>query len=86
VQDIDRNVSAIVESAREQAAGIRSIGQAVNTLDRNIQQNAATVEEQSASSHDLAGKAAELSALLGRFRVTGETGPAAHAVPRRRVA
>ncbi|WP_293404937.1 MULTISPECIES: methyl-accepting chemotaxis protein [unclassified Neorhizobium] len=67
VQEINRHVVAIVESAREQATGLKEISQAVNELDQNTQQNAAMVEQQTAASHALASEAAALNELLARF-------------------
>jgi methyl-accepting chemotaxis protein len=73
VQDINSNVAAIVEAAKEQATGLGEINQAVNTLDQGTQQNAAMVEESTAASHSLAKEAEALFNLLGQFRV-GEAG------------
>jgi methyl-accepting chemotaxis protein len=78
VQDIDRNVAAIVEASREQTIGIKEINQAVNALDQGTQQNAASVEEQNAASHQLADRADALAALIGQFRTSGAV-PAASA-------
>ncbi|ANH07807.1 PAS domain-containing methyl-accepting chemotaxis protein [Shinella sp. HZN7] len=74
VQDINTNVVAIVEAAKEQATGLGEINQAVNTLDQGTQQNAAMVEESTAASHSLAREAEALFNLLGQFRVGAETG------------
>jgi methyl-accepting chemotaxis protein len=71
VQDIDRNVSAIVESAREQATGLKEINEAVITMDQGTQQNAAMVEESTAASHSLATEVDALNRLLSTFK-TGE--------------
>lgn len=68
VRDVDQNVSAIVEASREQAIGIREIGQAVHQLDQSTQQNAASVEEQNAVSNQLAERAVTLAGLLGQFK------------------
>ncbi len=72
VQEIDRNVTAIVEASREQSVGISEIGQAVHQLDQGTQQNAASVEEQNASSEQLAERARHLSSLLRRFKIASE--------------
>ncbi|MCZ7467248.1 PAS domain-containing methyl-accepting chemotaxis protein [Rhizobium rhizogenes] len=68
VRDINSNVVAIVEAAREQSTALAEINQAVNTVDQGTQQNAAMVEEQTAASHSLAREAAALFELLGQFR------------------
>lgn len=72
-------MTAIVESAREQAAGIQQINTAVNAIDQGTQQNAAMVEQSTAASHSLAREAGALNDLLMRFR----TGNGASASPRR---
>ncbi|MFK3780342.1 methyl-accepting chemotaxis protein [Agrobacterium sp. NPDC089420] len=67
VRDINSNVVAIVDAAREQSTALAEINQAVNTVDQGTQQNAAMVEEQTAASHSLAREAAALFELLGQF-------------------
>ena len=73
VQNINHNVSAIVESAREQAIGLKEINQAVISMDQGTQQNAAMVEQSTAASHNLATEVEALSQLLATF----DTGVAA---------
>ncbi|MFB2564262.1 methyl-accepting chemotaxis protein [Rhizobium sp. IMFF44] len=68
VQEIDTNVVAIVEAAREQSTALGEINQAVDTVDQSTQKNAAMVEEQTAASHSLAREAAALFQLLGQFK------------------
>ncbi|MFB2553825.1 methyl-accepting chemotaxis protein [Ensifer soli] len=68
VLEINTNVAAIVESAKEQASGLREISQAVHSLDQGTQQNAAMVEESTAASHSLAQQADALFDLLSTFR------------------
>ena len=75
VQDINRNVEAIVESAREQATGLKEINAAVNSMDQSTQQNAAMVEESNAASHTLASEADSLNALLRQFKISGSGNP-----------
>ncbi|MCD2175630.1 methyl-accepting chemotaxis protein [Rhizobium sp. C4] len=72
VNEIDRNVTAIVESSREQATGLKEINHAVNIMDQGTQQNAAMVEETTAASHSLASEVDALNALLSTFK-TGNT-------------
>ena len=69
VKDIDVNVAAIVEGAREQAVGLREINISVNTIDQGTQQNAAMVEESNAASHGLSGEADALFNLVSQFKV-----------------
>ena len=73
VQEIDTNVLAIVEGAREQSVGLREINTAVNTMDQGTQQNAAMVEESTAASHGLANEAQLLFQLISQFNVGSET-------------
>jgi methyl-accepting chemotaxis protein len=67
VEEIDGNVKAIVEAAREQATGLQEINMAVNTIDQGTQQNAAMVEESTAASHSLSKEVASLNELLQQF-------------------
>lgn len=73
VQDINSNVSAIVEGAREQAVGLKEVNQAVGQMDQGTQQNAAMVEETTAASHDLAQEIEKIADMLNQFR-TGKRG------------
>nr|WP_172690786.1 PAS domain-containing methyl-accepting chemotaxis protein [Agrobacterium radiobacter]ASK47851.1 chemotaxis protein [Agrobacterium radiobacter] len=75
VRDINTNVVAIVDAAREQSTALAEINKAVNSVDQGTQQNAAMVEEQTAASHSLAREAAALFELLEHFRFddTGRT-------------
>jgi len=71
VQEINTNVAAIVEGAKEQAIGLKEINKAVNSMDQGTQQNAAMVEESTAASHGLAREAESLFKLIGQFNVGG---------------
>ncbi len=72
VAEIDGIVGEITSSAQEQATGIEAVNTAVNQMDQATQQNAAMVEESTASSHALAQEAAELTRLIGEFRLGGD--------------
>jgi methyl-accepting chemotaxis protein len=65
---IDGNVTAIVESARQQAIGLREINSAVNHIDQGTQQNAAMIEESNAASDSLASEMVNLLDQLRQFR------------------
>ncbi|WP_311272323.1 MULTISPECIES: methyl-accepting chemotaxis protein [unclassified Rhizobium] len=80
VQEINRHITAIVESSREQSVGLQEINTAVNTMDQGTQQNAAMVEQSTAASHSLAKEAASLNQLLQRFNLGASDG-AARAAP-----
>ena len=69
VEDINKNVLAIVEATREQSIGLGEINTAVASIDQGTQQNAAMVEETSAASVNLATQADELNTLLASFRL-----------------
>lgn len=79
VEEIDGNVRAIVEAAREQATGLQEINTAVNSIDQGTQQNAAMVEESTAASYSLAKEVSALNDLLGQF--TLQAGRSSHARP-----
>ncbi|HWU64032.1 MAG TPA: methyl-accepting chemotaxis protein [Ensifer sp.] len=85
VQEIDRHVLAIVESAQEQATGLAQINTAVNQMDQDTQKNAAMVEESTAASHSLASEVVSLNRLLAQFKLA-EGGVATHSQPRGAVA
>ena len=74
VQEINRNVEAIVESTHEQSSGLQQINTAVNQMDQDTQKNAAMVEESTAASHGLAREAASLNALLATFKLADNAG------------
>ncbi|OJF94382.1 methyl-accepting chemotaxis protein [Pararhizobium antarcticum] len=80
VVQVDGNVSAIVESSKEQSTGLKEINTAVNTMDQGTQQNAAMVEETTAAAHGLAREAEQLFDLLGQFNI-GMGGPTHRAAP-----
>lgn len=73
VQDVNTNVTAIVDASKEQAVGLNEINIAMNTMDQGTQQNAAMVEESTAASHSLANEAEALFQLLGQFKVADST-------------
>ncbi|MBW6426091.1 globin-coupled sensor protein [Rhizobium sp. XQZ8] len=74
VSQIDQNVGAIAQSAREQASGIGEINSAVRAMDHITQQNAALMEETNASCRGLVEVGDELARLVGEF----QTGSRAH--------
>jgi methyl-accepting chemotaxis protein len=74
-------MAEIVESGREQASGIQQVNQAVAQMDGMTQQNAGLVEETVAATGAVREQAANLSQLVGVFRLSGT--PQASARPRR---
>ncbi|MFT4183360.1 MAG: methyl-accepting chemotaxis protein, partial [Rhizobium sp.] len=81
VQEINLNVAAIVEAAREQATGLKEINSAVNVIDQGTQQNAAMVEESTAASHSLARETEALFKLISQFRIGDGDGGQAKDLP-----
>ncbi|MEM5494256.1 methyl-accepting chemotaxis protein [Hoeflea sp. AS16] len=72
IEEISEHVGAMATASREQATGLAEVNTAVNQMDQMTQQNAAMVEETNASSHTLAQEAAELTALVAKFRLDFE--------------
>lgn len=62
-------VVEISAASEEQAAGVRVVNQAVAELDSSTQQNAALVEQASASARSMADQAGALAELVTRFRL-----------------
>ena len=68
VQEINQDIVAIVDAAREQSLALGGINQSINSVGQSTQKNAAMVEEQTAASHGLAEEAKALFQLLEQFR------------------
>ncbi|WP_170976493.1 methyl-accepting chemotaxis protein [Rhizobium sp. FKL33] len=64
---MDGEIATIIDNARQQAAAVTEITDAVNQMDQMTQRNAAMVEETNASSHALSEEAEKLDVLIGRF-------------------
>jgi len=71
VEEVAVRVEDIANAAAEQNDGIGQINQAVSQMDDMTQQNAALVEEASASSEALSEQASGLNNLVGFFTVGG---------------
>lgn len=69
VVTVNNHMDAIATSAQEQSLGLSEVNSAVNQMDQTTQQNAAMVEEASASSASLASEADKLRQLVGRFEL-----------------
>jgi methyl-accepting chemotaxis protein len=69
VADISTVVSAIAASAKEQANALQEVNTAVNQMDSVTQQNAAMVQEATASANALAEETTGLNELVGQFRL-----------------
>jgi methyl-accepting chemotaxis protein len=69
INHISGLVGEIASGAEEQSIGLGEINIGVTQLDKVTQQNAAMVEEATASSHALNGDATELSEVVSRFKL-----------------
>ena len=69
VVTVNNHMDAIATSAQEQSLGLSEVNSAVNQMDQTTQQNAAMVEEASASSTSLASEAEKLRQLVGQFEL-----------------
>jgi methyl-accepting chemotaxis protein len=75
VLELSSLITEIAASAQEQSSGLGQVNTAVNQMDQVTQQNAAMVEQSTAAARTLSKEADGLSALAGRFRLTGTDGP-----------
>ena len=73
-------VGEISAACREQDIGANQVNQAIQQLDKVIQQNAGAAEEASATSEALSGQAVRLRASIAFFRIGDEAGHAPAAV------
>ncbi|MCO4856261.1 methyl-accepting chemotaxis protein [Herbaspirillum sp. WGmk3] len=63
-------ITDISASSKEQSEGIEQINQAISQMDQMTQENSALVEQNAAASQALQSQAEQLSALMGRFRLS----------------
>jgi len=69
VQSVNIHMDAIATAAQEQSVGLAEVNHAVNHMDQATQQNAAMVEEMSASGAALAQESIKLKELLSQFEL-----------------
>jgi methyl-accepting chemotaxis protein len=69
VQRVSGVVGEISASSVDQRAGIEEINKAIVQIDETTQQNAALVEEAAAAAAALQEQAAQLAAVVSRFRL-----------------
>jgi methyl-accepting chemotaxis protein len=69
VKKVSDIIAEIAAASREQSSGIEQVNRAVMSMDEMTQQNAALVEEASASSQAMAGQARQLNEILSRYQV-----------------
>jgi methyl-accepting chemotaxis protein len=68
-------IAEIAAASQEQSQGIDQVNKAVGQMDQVVQSNAAQTEELSATARLLAGQAAELQKLVGRFKLGAAAEP-----------
>ncbi|MBF9042384.1 HAMP domain-containing protein [Rhodobacterales bacterium HKCCE4037] len=73
---VSERISSIAQGAVDQAHGLSEINQAVASLDRVTQQNAAMVEETNAAAHALRGDTVRITELMAQFNVGPHTAKA----------
>jgi len=69
INEVETLVAEIATSSHEQAKGLSQINIAVNNLDEVTQQNAALVEELSATASNMSDEAESQSVFVGRFEL-----------------
>jgi methyl-accepting chemotaxis protein len=69
VASINQQISAMMASTREEAETLREINTSVTQIEGMTQQNAAMVEETTASIHQLAQEAGEMDGRIGHFQL-----------------
>ena len=62
-------IAEIAAASQEQSQGIDQVNKAVGQMDQVVQSNAAQTEELSSTARLLAGQAADLQGLVGRFKL-----------------
>ena len=68
-------ISEIAVASREQSSGVEEMNKALMQLEDMTQQNAALVEEATASALTFKEESARLSGLVGQFRIEETAGP-----------
>jgi methyl-accepting chemotaxis protein len=80
VKKVSDIIAEIAAASREQSSGIEQVNRAIMQMDQMTQQNAALVEEATASSQAMADQARQLNETLSRYQVdamltTGASAP-----------
>ncbi|MGH7263536.1 MAG: methyl-accepting chemotaxis protein, partial [Candidatus Rokuibacteriota bacterium] len=76
VKQVTDIVGEIAAASQEQAIGIDQVNRAVTQMDQVVQRNAVQTQDLTATARDLAGQAAELQTLVGRFKLHGRSAAA----------
>jgi methyl-accepting chemotaxis protein len=70
-EEVKKLIADISTAAGQQAAGISQLNDAVTNMDKVTQMNASSSEESASAAEELNGQAAELRAMVERFKLTG---------------
>ncbi len=70
VQRVDQIMAEINDASTRQASGVQALSQALESIDHSTQQNAALVEESSASADGLRQRASDLVRVVAVFKVS----------------
>ena len=81
VKKVSDIVAEIAAASREQSSGIEQVNRAVMQMDELTQQNAALVEQATASSQAMADQARELNEMMARYQVSGDLGTGRSSAP-----
>jgi len=81
VGKVSELVAEIAAACQEQSSGIGQVNAAVTQMEQVVQQNASLVEEATAATESMKEEAVALFALVSRFRLGAEAGPAPAPAP-----
>jgi len=73
VKRVSDIINEIMASTTEQVSGISQVNQSIGQLDQATQQNAALVEQAAAAATSLQEQTADVSSMMGRFRLPSAT-------------
>jgi methyl-accepting chemotaxis protein len=65
-------IEEMTSSSHEQARGLEQLNKAVSQMDQVVQRNVSDSEESSGAAEELASQAAQLTAMIGRFKLRRE--------------
>ncbi|MCU0619525.1 MAG: methyl-accepting chemotaxis protein [Gemmatimonadaceae bacterium] len=81
VQRVAAVVGEISEATQQQAGAMSQVNAAIGEVNGVTQQVAANAEESASAAEELSGQAATMNAIIGRFRLAGDTGGTAGTAP-----
>jgi methyl-accepting chemotaxis protein len=71
IKRVTDHMGEISAASQEQSAGVAQVGEAVTSLDRTTQQNAALVQQMAAAADSLSGRSNELVQAVAVFKLLG---------------